>query len=46
MNNMDLIKIKLAVNPGVHEQHGPNKIKLGVNSDAHEQNGPNQNKSG
>jgi hypothetical protein len=46
MNNMDQIKIKMAVNPGAHEQHGPNKIKLGVKSDAHEQHEPNQHKTG
>ena len=45
MNNTGLTKIKLGVNPGVHEQYGPNKIKLGENSDAHEQHGPNQHQT-
>ena len=46
INNRDLNKIKLGVNPDAHEQHVSNKIKLGVNPGAHEQHEPNQKTTG
>ena len=46
MNNTDLTKRQLGVNPGVHEQHEPNQKTTGGEPGAHEQHGPNQKTTG